>query len=254
MTPDEQLFDLASVTGSMMAGAKLHPHPLAEILPPMRPDEYSALLESIKLDGLLNAITLYENHILDGIHRHKACLELGVEPRFETYSGNDPLAFVIGQNLTRRMLDDKARGQIAVRLTTRGPGGVPKGTARGVTVPDAARLLNVKPSRVYTERAMKAHPAPPMPQRPMPPPARKPAQVASASAPAAKPAREGDHVPESEPAVVRAIFDFIESLYEREADIRELTRRDRADLIEEFAKLLSVEITIGRTTNAAKAA
>jgi hypothetical protein len=42
----------------------------------------------------------------------------GVEPRFETFSGSDPVKFVIDINIRRRHLNESQRALIAARLAT----------------------------------------------------------------------------------------------------------------------------------------
>lgn len=66
--------------------------------------EFDALREDIRANGLLTPIVLYEGRILDGGNRYKACIEAGVEPRFEEYGGSDPVHFVLSQNFHRRHL------------------------------------------------------------------------------------------------------------------------------------------------------
>ena len=55
---------------------------LSKIFPPMTEDEYARLEESIRESGLLEEITLWRGTVIDGFHRLRACLRLGVEPRF----------------------------------------------------------------------------------------------------------------------------------------------------------------------------
>ena len=86
-------------------------HPLAMLFPPLDDAAFEALKEDIREHGLREPITVFENKILDGIHRYKACLAVGVAPRFRDYEGGSPLAFVLGLNLRRRHL-----------TTTQGPG------------------------------------------------------------------------------------------------------------------------------------
>ena len=50
--------------------------------------------------------------MLDGRHRLRACLEVGVEPRFKTYEGDDPVRFVMRQE-TRRHLTVSQRAMMA---------------------------------------------------------------------------------------------------------------------------------------------
>ena len=46
----------------------------------------------------------YEDKILDGRNRYRACLAAGVEPRFVDYFGNSPVQDVVSWNLERRQL------------------------------------------------------------------------------------------------------------------------------------------------------
>jgi hypothetical protein len=123
-------------------------HPAAEIFPLLPEGELHALTESIKASGQLIPICLYEGMILDGRNRYRACDLAGVEPRFETYSGDDPLAHVISLNLTRRHLNESQRAMIAARLANMSHGGdrtskqaadLPLATSQA----EAAKLLNV---------------------------------------------------------------------------------------------------------------
>ena len=91
-------------------------HPLAMLFPPLDDAEFEALREDIREYGLREPITVLENKILDGIHRYKACLAVGVEPRFRPYEGDSPLAFVLGLNLRRRHLTPTQRAVVAARV------------------------------------------------------------------------------------------------------------------------------------------
>jgi hypothetical protein len=61
--------------------------------------------------------------ILDGRNRYEACLEVGVEPRFDVYEGDDPLGHVMALNSFRRHLNDGARQLAAARLANISRGG-----------------------------------------------------------------------------------------------------------------------------------
>lgn len=82
-------------------------HPIAEIFPMMGTDEARELKESISR-GFDNRfpIVLYEGMILDGRNRYIACQELGINPEYTNFNGNDgdPIQFVVRANLTRRHL------------------------------------------------------------------------------------------------------------------------------------------------------
>jgi hypothetical protein len=45
-------------------------------------------------------------------------MEAGVEPFYDGYDGDDPLGFVVSQNVARRHLDDSQRAMIAARVET----------------------------------------------------------------------------------------------------------------------------------------
>lgn len=81
---------------------------------------YRDLVLSIKENGLNEPIWMYEDKILDGEHRHKACLELGIKPEFRDFKKEhpnlDPLQFCIDQNLTRRDLTKAQKAKIAQEI------------------------------------------------------------------------------------------------------------------------------------------
>jgi ParB-like chromosome segregation protein Spo0J len=76
-------------------------HPAAEALSLLEGEALDALAADIRANGLISPITLLGGGILDGRNRMRACRAAGVEPRFEAYQGNDPVAFVISANIDR---------------------------------------------------------------------------------------------------------------------------------------------------------
>ena len=72
----------------------------------------------VRANGLLVPIVLYEGMILEGLNRFRACSAAGVAPRFEQYTGNDPVGFVVSMNLRRRHLDESQRTMVAAKLAT----------------------------------------------------------------------------------------------------------------------------------------
>jgi ParB-like chromosome segregation protein Spo0J len=91
-------------------------HPLADLIPPMTDEEYATLAADIKANGLHEPITLFEGMVLDGCHRYRACMEGQVEPKFETYTGDDPLGFVISKNIHRRHLTTEKKREVIAKL------------------------------------------------------------------------------------------------------------------------------------------
>jgi hypothetical protein len=93
--------------------ARLEFHPLANVLPLIDGVEFDRLVHSIVDNGLHDPIIIFEDKILDGRNRYRACLKANVEPRTEVFSGGDPVAFVMDRNLHRRHL---TAGQKAMAL------------------------------------------------------------------------------------------------------------------------------------------
>lgn len=91
-------------------------HELALYIPEMSPDEYIELKEDIRKNGLLTPLTLYQDKILDGRHRYKACQELGIEATFDYYNGDAPAAFVLSKNIFRRHLTAGQKAAIATDM------------------------------------------------------------------------------------------------------------------------------------------
>ena len=132
-------------------------HDLCKLFPPMPEDQFNSLIDSIRDHGLLTPIMLHEGKILDGRHRYKACINLGIEPSFEEYEGEDALGYVIALNLSRRHLDESQRAMIAGRISNLKDGqrkitGASIGAAN-ISQTEAASQLGV--GRMSVQRARK---------------------------------------------------------------------------------------------------
>lgn len=135
----------------------LKTHPLADAFPRMPDDEYRLLVDSIRENGLREAVVLLDGEILDGRHRHTACLDAGVEPRFvDLPDGSDPVAFVVDANMRRRHLTESQRGAVTAELANTGHGGYrTKGSIEPLNNEKLAEAMNVGLSTVKTARKVK---------------------------------------------------------------------------------------------------
>lgn len=96
-------------------------HPLAELFPLTEGDDFERLVADIRKHGLRIPITLYEGMILDGRNRARACEQLGIEPATVEYTGADPRAVVISQNVMRRHLTIEQRKELVMVLHCENP-------------------------------------------------------------------------------------------------------------------------------------
>ena len=91
-----------------------------KMLPMMVQEEFDQLKESIRTEGQHYPIIVSEDlEVLDGHHRFRACLELGLEPDFEVKHFENKLLekkFVIEANLRRRHLNNFQLVELAVPL------------------------------------------------------------------------------------------------------------------------------------------
>lgn len=104
-----------------MGSMSLRVNPVYEkMLPRMTEEEFAQLKESIESDGQHYPIIVNEDlEVLDGHHRYRACVELGIEPDFEVRHFDDKLLekkFVIEANLRRRHLNNFQLVELAVPL------------------------------------------------------------------------------------------------------------------------------------------
>lgn len=119
-------------------------HELALVFPPMTEPEFAAFKEDVREHGQHEPIILYEGKILDGLHRYRACEELGREPRVVRFEGNPRAAaqLVLGQNFHRRHLTASQRALIAAEMCKLRPRGN-TGTSPYLTAAQASTLMGV---------------------------------------------------------------------------------------------------------------
>jgi hypothetical protein len=133
-------------------------HPLADLFPLMQGAEFDAFAADIKARGLLRPVIVHEDMILDGRNRHRACKQAGIAPRFERYTGTDPLGFILSSNLHRRHLNESQRAQIADKLATMKQGArTDLAHLCAVSQEQAATMLNVSRRTVQHAAKVRKH-------------------------------------------------------------------------------------------------
>lgn len=98
-------------------------HPVADLFPLLDEDseEFKALVEDIKTNGLLEIIISLDNKILDGRNRYRACLTAEVDPQVSHLpDGIDPLSFVVSKNFHRRHLTASQQSEVLLKLREQG--------------------------------------------------------------------------------------------------------------------------------------
>lgn len=124
-------------------------HEYANLFPMMNPEEFKVLVQDMIASGFdpSSPIVTFQNKILDGRNRFKAALEAKVKPLFESFTGSDPLGFVVRHNLKRRHLNDSQRAAVAAKLATMRQGErtdlQPSANFPKVSQSQAAEMLNV---------------------------------------------------------------------------------------------------------------
>lgn len=141
--------------GNIALTAKFHP--LADLFPLMEGEEFDRLVQDIREHGLRFPIIQYENSILDGRNRYRACIQGGVATRFETFVGDDPLRYVMSSNLHRRHMDESQRSMVAQKVENmkRGQPQENKDANLHISRADAAKLLNVSIRQIASAKVVR---------------------------------------------------------------------------------------------------
>lgn len=134
------------------------PHPLAALVPEMTQQEYERHKADIQANGQLLPISVYQNMIIDGRHRFRACNDLGLIPRFEEWTGKDAKQYVISMNVSRRQLSDNQRALAAASMVATSSRGRNQHTNKHTATAapsqkEAAELFDISPDSI--QRAKK---------------------------------------------------------------------------------------------------
>ena len=203
-------------------------HPMAEAYPLMEGEAFEALKADVAANGQRNPIWLFGGKILDGRNRYRACVELGIEPRCEEYTGDDPAGFVESMNDHRRHEDkETVRRRRAERVRAlRAEGKSQREIAEAVGVSKRTVQNDLQGSKVDTAYPPDPDPPPPAPEptpaadpeaepeETLPPPPPPPA------APARVTGRDGKQYPARKPRKAAGREPARPALSEREKKLR----------------------------------
>jgi len=143
---------------------KFEVHPAASVFPMLNDEQLKALADDIQQNGQNEPIIVWNNLIVDGRNRHKACEMIDVEPRVaELNEDTDPVAYAISANIHRRHLDVGQRAMIAAKLATMKRGSNQHTKEDGqicLSTSEAAVMLNVSPRSVKTAKHVLEHGTP----------------------------------------------------------------------------------------------
>jgi len=93
-------------------------HPAAAKLPPLNDDELTALAEDIKRNGQREPCVIWNNVLLDGRNRCRACALVGVEPKVREFKGNavEAIDLIVSLNIKRRHMTPVQLAFVAAEL------------------------------------------------------------------------------------------------------------------------------------------
>lgn len=137
-------------------------HPLARKVPALSPEKYAELKESLRTNGYLEhlgRVVIHEGKVLDGVHRSRACGELGIKALVEKYAGDDPEGFVAAANIHRRHLDPSQEAMAAAELSRLRRGGDRrsqdfKGGKSPLKIADVAKAHSVDATTIKAARVV----------------------------------------------------------------------------------------------------
>lgn len=165
LTDEERPSDIEGQEGSglLLDGGQTIPvrfHPLAELFPMIQGEAFKALVEDVREHGVRRPIVLLDGMILDGRNRYMAAREVGAAYRVVAFVGDDPVSYVVSENINRRHLTDSQRAMVAAKIAK-----LPRGDASrfsqsadlpsgDVTIGKAASALNVSERTVKVAKAV----------------------------------------------------------------------------------------------------
>jgi ParB-like nuclease domain len=123
-------------------------HELANLLPMQSASEFANLKSDIAANGLLQPIWLFENKILDGRNRYRACKEIGYQfgaADFKEFEGDYSAAeaFVFSTNFQRRQLSKAQMNDVIKTMLLKYPSESTRQIARRCGLNSHSQVANV---------------------------------------------------------------------------------------------------------------
>lgn len=112
-----------TVVAIIKPGEKVEIHPIASLFPAMAADELVDLTKDVAEHGVRRPVVFWGGKLIDGRHRLQAAVAAGLAcPRVDLDIEDDPVAFVVSENLQRRHLTVSQRAIMATKLIGLAPG------------------------------------------------------------------------------------------------------------------------------------
>ena len=140
-------------------------HPAAALMPFMPEDEFEDLKEDIRVHGQHDDVVIWDGQLIDGRHRLRACIELGIEPNWtELPKTSDPAPWVFSHNVHRRHMTTSQRAMVATEYATLLHGDVKSqkddASIGASSQAEAAKQLHVSRRSVQRARTVQAKASP----------------------------------------------------------------------------------------------
>lgn len=125
-------------------------HQAAEVFPMLSPDELQELAEDIAANGLVHPLVVKDGVLIDGRNRREACRIAKVQPKTMELNGQDPVAYILSSNISRRHM---TKGQRAMAVAMIAPGPEKGGRGKTVRLPDGLNKQRVSEARAVLQWA-----------------------------------------------------------------------------------------------------
>ena len=132
-------------------------HPATAIMPNMTDSEYADLKADMSVHGQRETIKTWEGQIVDGRQRYRACMELGITPRFDALKKVEGTVeqLVLSLNYHRRHLTTSQKAMIAATTATTTVGANQASTGE-TTQGEAAKACKVSPDSLQRAKQVLA--------------------------------------------------------------------------------------------------